>query len=81
MGVRITCIDPATGQPATFEANSISMGGGGSDAKFPNLLAQRINLSMVDVQNTIAEGRAHGIKPFNLIGSPNDIQRGALSPI
>lgn len=79
MGIRITCYDPNTGQLKTFDASSIGMGGGGSDAQHPNLMAERLNLSMVDVQYTIQEGRHRGIIPFNIIGSPNDIQRGALS--
>lgn len=79
MPIRITCYDPATGQVKSFDAQGIGGGGGGSGPQYPNLKAERINLSMFDVQRSIEEGRARGIKPFNLIGSPNDIQRGSLS--
>lgn len=37
---------------------------------YPNLLAQKINLTMYDVMQTIQEGRAAGnIVPFNISGA------------
>ena len=72
MGITITCYDPSTGTFKTFEANTVGQGGSGVGASTvgPNAFgAQRINLSMKDVQQTIQEGRAAGIKPFNLYNS------------
>jgi hypothetical protein len=75
MAVTITCINPQTGAVTTTNSGSIEQGGTGfgqstiGPAAFG---AKRINLSMADVQQTIAEGRARGIKPFNLYNS--DVQ-------
>jgi hypothetical protein len=70
MGIQITCYDPATGQFKTFEANTLTDGGSGVGTPSVQAFgAQRINLSMADVQQTIQEGRAQGIKPFNLYNS------------
>jgi len=70
MGITLTCYDPTTGQMKTFEANTVDGGGSGFGTPMvPNFGAQGINLSMRDVQRTIQEGRAAGIKPFNLYNS------------
>jgi hypothetical protein len=72
MGVQITCYDPATGQMQTIDASTVSQGGGGfGDSSIGPAAfgAQRINLCMYDVQQSIAEGRAAGNKPFNLYNS------------
>jgi hypothetical protein len=72
MGIQITCYDPSTGGFKTIDATSIDQGGTGfgQSSIGPNAFgAKRINLSIADVQRTIAEGRAAGFKPFNLYNS------------
>lgn len=72
MGVQITCINSITGEVTTTDSSSVEQGGSGygQSSIGPNAFgAKRINLSMRDVQATIAEGRAAGIKPFNLYNS------------
>lgn len=76
MAIDITCIGP-DGQPFTFPANTVGPFGGGTEGGTPGtpiFPAKRINLSMVDVQQSIQEGRASGIKPFNLFNSKTDWQ-------
>jgi hypothetical protein len=73
----IYCYNPATGQYTAVQTSSV-FSGGSSQPSNPNFMARKINLSIMDVSQTIAEGRQIGIVPFNLFGSPNDTQRGAL---
>lgn len=68
MGVTIRCFDAETGTYKTIEANSVGASAGDS-FQMPAFGAQRINLSMADVHESIAEGRAAGFKPFNLYNS------------
>ena len=73
MGITITCFDPATGTTTTFDGNSVSSFGGGvtgSETSGGSLFgAVRLNLSIMDAQETIAQGRAMGIRPFNIYNS------------
>jgi hypothetical protein len=46
-----------------------STGGGGSDVDITKWGAQRLNLCMYDVQQTIQEGLANGIIPYNISGN------------
>ena len=75
--VEITCYNPQTGQMETFTAAGAS--GGGAEPTRPNLMARRVNLSIVDVQQTIAEGRAMGITPIDLLGSGSGVGQGGQS--
>lgn len=65
-----TCPPGPDGTPGqTIQLNSVG-GSGNVQSASPNLGAKKINLSILDVQNTIREGRAAGnIKLFNISGS------------
>lgn len=67
MGLMINCGTNPDGSPQMLEVNSV--GGGGNDPQYPNLMAQKINLTMMDVQQTIMEGRATDTRPFNIFGA------------
>jgi hypothetical protein len=74
MAVTIVCDDGST-----FQANTVGPFGGGPDGGTPGIPifpAKRLNLTMADVQRTIQEGRASGIKPFNLFNSFTNWQSG-----
>ena len=62
---------PPGSDPTTpLDLTGVGNAGGTQQSQFPNLRAQRINLSIYDVQMTIQEGRAAGnIKLFNVSGS------------
>lgn len=58
------------GNTIPIQTASSSAGSGSSDPLVPHMGAQKINLSIMDVQQTIQEGRASGkTKPFNISGS------------
>lgn len=49
---------------------NLSVGGGGNiDVDVTKWGARRLNLCMYDVQQTIQEGLANGIVPFNISGN------------
>ena len=81
MSVTITCTNPQTGAVTTTTSDGVEQGGSGygqstiGPAAFG---AKRINLCMYDVQQTIAEGRAAGIRPFNLYNSDMHPMGGSL---
>lgn len=80
MGVQISCYNPATGQVTQIDAEGVSASGGAEPVN-PSLGAQKINLSIMDVQQTIQDGRARGFKPFSLyqtgLGYPDTTQTSA----
>ena len=61
---------PGADPTAPLDLGSVGNGSGNVQSQFPNLRAQKLNLSIEDVQMTIQEGRAAGnIKLFNISGS------------
>jgi hypothetical protein len=75
MGIQITCVNPITGETTTINAQGVGVSGG-SQALYPNLMAKRINLRFAEVQQTIAEGRAAGFKPFSIEGNGTGVGEG-----
>lgn len=63
----IQCGTDANGNPVTV---SVQNSGGSGDVDPTTWKAQKINLTIQDVQQTILEGRMKGFKPFNIGGMP-----------
>jgi hypothetical protein len=57
--------DPNTGAPIPFQSS-----GGSGDVDVTKWKPKRINLTIQDVQQSIAEGRQKGFTPFNIGGIP-----------
>lgn len=60
--------------PVDDSGNSLAQplalsGSGGTEVDVTKWGARRLNLCMADVQQTIQEGLAHGIIPFNISGN------------
>ncbi len=67
MSVSYQC-DDGNGGGQSIQLTTVS--GGVAQSVIPNFGAVRINLTFMDVQQSIKAGRANGpIKPFNLSGS------------
>jgi hypothetical protein len=77
MGILITCIGP-DGQPMTINANGVGVSGGSVPTN-PTFGAERLNLSFAEVQRTIAEGEAKGIRPFSIEGPGSGVGQGLLA--
>jgi hypothetical protein len=60
------CDLDASGAPIV---QSLGSTGGGADLDITKWGAQRLNLCMADVQQTIQEGLANGIIPYNISGN------------
>ena len=65
--MNINCGNDSNGNPINvpYEAS-----GGSGDVDITRWRAQRINLTIQDVQQSIMEGRLKGFTPFNIGGMP-----------
>jgi hypothetical protein len=63
-------MDFCSSNSGSFVSSVISSAGGGSDPDVIGWHAQKINLSMSDVQQTIQEGRMVGTGIWDIDGNP-----------
>jgi hypothetical protein len=70
----ITCIGP-DGNPVTVPVDQLGTSGG-SQPLYPNLMARRIIRSFSDAQQSIADGKARGFKPFSIEGNGTGVGEG-----
>lgn len=66
----LTCPNPDGSGSETVDMNtSGSNDAGVIESQYPTMNARRVITCFADAQQSIAEGRARGIKPFNILGA------------